>query len=207
MAGLVLVTAPASEPLTTAEAKSHLGVTVSTFDSDIDACVAAARSECETFLKMALLPTVYDWKIDGCFPREIRLPIGPVPSTTGLSITYVDDNGATQTLASSVYRVSVGETAVISLAYGQTWPSTQPVSDAVTVRFTAGYANAAAIPKAILHAVKTYLRHLWGQTEPGKILRKEVVHDVGSLEWAVSEGGADLSQAARNLLMPFVRWS
>lgn len=188
MAGLDLVTAPTVEPLTLAQAKDHCRVDGSDDDTLLTDLIGAARSRCEAFLKQSLLQTAWAFRIDGGFPPEIRLPVGPLIDTASVSIAYVDDAGASQTLDGAVYDVSGGETGVIRAAYGQSWPSARPVMDAVTVTFTAGVAAAANLPPAIVHAVRMTLAEMYEN-------REESVP--GSL--------AEVPLSARNLMMPFVR--
>lgn len=196
MAGLDLVQAAAQEPITRGQAKRHLNVDddVADFDDLIDAYIAAARSSVEAVLKMSLMETAWKLRIDNCFPWEIRLPIGPVfdggGSPNDLTISYVDDAGETQTLATTEYQVSYGETAVIRPAYGKTWPATRPVMDAVTVNFQAGWKDAADIPRAILQALRLTVGDCFAHRENTVI---------GTIT-------AQLPMSARNLLMPFVRW-
>lgn len=74
----------------------------------------------------------------------IPLPAGPVTSVT--SVTYIDTNGASQTLSSSAYTVvGIGDRtgAKIVPAYGYSWPSTRDVPEAVTVVFVSGVGTAA----------------------------------------------------------------
>ena len=94
---------PVTEPITLDAAKAHLRVDHDDEDGEIEAYIAAARSVVEGFLKQSLIYTFWQYRIDGCFPSEIRLPIGPLRTTDGLSIQYVDDAGVTQTLAASEY--------------------------------------------------------------------------------------------------------
>lgn len=194
MAGLDLVSAAAQEPLTLDEAKAHLNVDVADFDDLIDAYIAAARSSVEAVLKMSLMETAWKYRLDGGFPREIRLPIGPVfdggASPNDLTITYVDDAGAAQTLATTGYQVSYGTTAVIRPAYGMTWPATRPIMDAVAVNFQAGWKDRADIPKAMLQALRLTVGDCFAHRENTVI---------GTIT-------AELPISARNLLMPFVRW-
>lgn len=187
---LTLVTAPTDEPLTTAEAREHCRLEDDTIENAaLDAYVAAARSSVEVFLKQSLLATRWQLTLD-CFPAGIRLPIGPVLAATGnVVITYVDDAGATQTLATSAYKVSYGETCRIRPAYGLTWPSTRSEMDAVTILFTAGAASAADLPKAVVQAVKLTLGHYFENREAT----------------VVGTGAVELPLGARNLLIPFVR--
>ena len=189
MAGLDLVTAPADEPVTLEAAKLHLRVEADDEDSMIAVYLAAARNHVETFLKSSLLETAWRYRIDGGFPWEIRLPIGPVLTADGLAITYVDDAGATQTLDPSVYKVALGETGIIRPAYSQVWPFSRRESDAVTVAFKAGWPNAAAVPQGIVAAVLLMTGHLYQNRE------------------ATAAAGAamELPLGVRNLLMPFVR--
>lgn len=188
MAGLDLVTPPAAEPLSLAQAKSFLRIDHSEEDDDVTAAVMAARNVAEAFLKMSLLTTGWRHRIDGGFPREIRLPIGPVIDADNLSISYVDDAGETQTLDAGQYRVSLGETAVIRPAYGCTWPGTQPVLDAVIVLFEAGWSDPEAIPPAVRQALRM-------MTSDAFEFRENKL--VGSF--------SDPSMTSQNLMMPFVR--
>lgn len=187
---LILTTPPQSEPLTTAQAKAHLVVDHSDHDVLIDGMVAAARSSVEAVLKASLLPTVWTYKLN-CFPPEIRLPVGPVLDAALVAITYIDDAGAVQTLASADYQVSVGETGVIRPAYGKVWPSTRPEMDAVRIEFTAGWATSDAIPRAVMAALRLMVGHLYEHRE------------------AVSLGDlpTELPLAYMNLLTPFIRFN
>lgn len=81
------------------------------------------------------------------FPAGCRivLPLPPLQSVT--SITYLDTNNASQTLASSEYVVvKGGEIAkgYIELAEGSSWPSTYDHPEAVTITFVAGYGDDAS---------------------------------------------------------------
>lgn len=71
-----------------------------------------------------------------------RLPIGPVQSVS--SVSYVDAEGATQTLSTSVYEFIKadpnGVESYIGLKYGQSWPAQEPGSR-ITVTLAAGYAT------------------------------------------------------------------
>ena len=72
----------------------------------------------------------------------LQMPLPPLQSIT--SITYLDANGVSQILAPSAYRVdAVSSPGRVTPAYGTSWPDTYPVSNAVVIRFIAGYGDAA----------------------------------------------------------------
>lgn len=172
--GLSVATPPASEPVSTAEARAHLRIDHVDDDAYIAALITAARSVVEERLRRALITQTLTLTMDH-FPGAhdaldalvhaagvIRLPRSPVQSVS--SITYVDDSGVTQTLSASGYRVDTSSVmARIEPAYGETWPTTRPVSNAVTVTFVAGYGAAAAVPlpikQAVLVLVGTWFEH------------------------------------------------
>lgn len=81
------------------------------------------------------------------------LPVAPVQSIT--SITYVDVDGATQTLAASVYEARLyGLEPSVVLKYNQTWPTIQTGSQ-ITVTAVAGYGAAGSnVPSPIMQAMK-----------------------------------------------------
>lgn len=151
-----LVTAPDVYPVTRAEAKAHLRVDTGADDTYIDALIDAATAWCETYTERRFVTQTWDLKLDGFWDHYLYVPYPPLASVS--SISYVDTDGATQTLSSSVYTVDTdSEPGRIYLAWNQTWPSTRSVTHAVTVRFVCGYGLAASVParakQAILIAV------------------------------------------------------
>lgn len=156
---LFLVTAPTSEPVSLTELKLHLKVDVTTDDDLIAPIGVAAREYCEAFTQRALPRQTWDYKLDA-FPcgSEFYLPKAPCISVT--SITYVDTNGDSQTLPTSVYDTDLptgthARAGRIFLKYGQSWPSTRGIPNAVTVRFVAGYVGTAVTLTSLTQSAGT----------------------------------------------------
>lgn len=158
--------APATEPLSLADAKLHLRVVSDDDDDLITALIQGAREYVETFLRRQLVTATWAMTLDE-FPDsdgDITLPLPPLASVT--SIAYVDGDGDDQTLDSANYTVHTNcEPGKITLAYGESWPSTRDQPDAVTVTFVAGYGAAAAVPAGIVAAIKLVLGDLYENRE------------------------------------------
>lgn len=150
--GLKLVTGPAVEPVTLAEAKAHLRVTGTDEDALVSALIVAARSFAEECTGRAFVTQTWDYVLDAFPCAAFELPKAPLQSVT--SVSYVDTDGATQTLDSGLYKVdAITDPGRIAPAYGETWPSTRAEENAVTIRFVAGYGLAAAVPQPIKQAL------------------------------------------------------
>ncbi len=134
----MLVTGPTAEPIDLLEAKAHLRVTSTDEDALIQALIAATREHVETWTRRALIRQTRSHRLDRFPAGDIVLPVSPLRSVDG--ITYVDTAGVTQTLDPSRYQVAAGEPPRIRPAYGQTWPASLSVLDAVTVIYTVGHA-------------------------------------------------------------------
>ena len=148
-----IVTAVATEPVTTAEAKLHLKVTTSADDDLIDGLITAARETAEHYANRAFATATIE-AADDEFPESdddcpLVLPFGPVESVT--SVTYTDTAGATQTVATSVYGLSsYGNARDLNLKLNQVWPSAvADIADAVLAR----YVTKADCPKAAHTAI------------------------------------------------------
>jgi uncharacterized phiE125 gp8 family phage protein len=145
-----LITAPATEPVTLAEAKLHCKTDYSgtTEDALINQLISAARGEAENEIRRALITQTWEKYLDA-FPEGIELFYPPFISLT--SIVYVDINGTPQTLAGTEYAVDdKQEPAWVVPAYGKVWPDTRgDTINAVTVRFVCGYGAAADVPAGI----------------------------------------------------------
>lgn len=164
--GLVQVTAPASEPITLAEAKLHLREDGTAQNDLITAHIIAARQLAENDTGRSFVSQQWRLTMDD-FPRDgspIRLERPPLVSVQ--SITYVDSTGVTQTLAASEYVVDVSTLyGEVVLAYGAAWPNVRAGRGAVTVNYTAGYGAAAAVPEAIKAAIKLMVADLYENRE------------------------------------------
>lgn len=161
---LVLLTAPTEEPLSLTDAKLHLRIDDSTAeDALVTTLIQASRDYVERQTGRALLPQQWAYTLDS-FPCVIRIRRAPLISID--SITYVDPNGATQTLASDQYEVDlVSPFGEIRPAYGVVWPYTRVQRNAVTVTFTAGYADAESVPSGLRAAMLLMLGELYMNRE------------------------------------------
>lgn len=163
---LVLVTAPAAEPVTLTEAKAHLRVDVSSDDTLITSLIVAAREHVESYTGRALISQTWDLFLDGFPDCEIELPRARVQSIT--SVTYTDANGDAQTWAAAKYQAdSKSEPARLKPAYGESYPSTRADTfNTVTVRFVAGYGDDAAdVPQLIKNGMLFLIAHLYENRE------------------------------------------
>ena len=68
--GLVIATAPAAEPISTADAKLHLRVDITDDNDLIDALVKVAREHVEIITRRALITQTWDYYLDD-FPGEL----------------------------------------------------------------------------------------------------------------------------------------
>ena len=141
---------PASEPITLAEAKAQCRITFTNDDALITTYIASARDAAENLLNRSLLPQTWELTLDE-FPEAIRLDYPPITAVS--SVQYLEATaGVLTTLSPSSYTVdSKSAPGWIVPAYGYTWPDTLQAINAVTVTYTAGYANAEAVPAVIKH--------------------------------------------------------
>lgn len=128
-------------------------------DSEIAALVAAAVDLVEAQTGRVLLPSTWrvsldSWPVDGV----ILLPMSPVSAV--VSVQYLDVYGVLQTLhPDNVQIVLDGDYPAIHRAPGVSWPGLCVSPVAVQIAVQAGYANAAAIPPAIVMALRLLLAH------------------------------------------------
>ena len=145
---------PASEPVTTAEAKDHLELSASdtTHDSKVGRAITAAREQFEADTGYVCITQTYTVSFD-CFPSSgdsVYLPVRPAASIS--SITYYDINNASQTLATSVYGLDTSSREVY-LKYNQEWPDVTEQHNGCVITCTAGFGAASNVPALIKSAV------------------------------------------------------
>lgn len=153
--------APTTEPLSVTEAKEQVGFDGDGLNTWFHTAIAAAREQVETDTGLQLITATWTLKMDYGFPvKKILLDKPPVATTDVSSIQYIDEDGTTQTWAASKYTVSKGhvKTRIVPV-WGEAWPNTRPVVDAVTVTFTAGYGAASVVPSIIKKGMKLLIGH------------------------------------------------
>lgn len=145
----ILVTPPASLPLTLEAAKAHCRVDDSDSDALLTALIASATSDLDGWtgiLVRCLMPQTWRQDFD-CFARCLRLPLAPV--TAVVSVGYVDAAGADRTVDPGNYSLredSAG--SYLRFANAFAWPSISAEGHAVSVAYTAGYPVIAGDPDA-----------------------------------------------------------
>jgi uncharacterized phiE125 gp8 family phage protein len=158
------ITAPASEPVSLAEAKAHLRVDHDDEDAAIARLIVAARERCERMTARAFIQQSWILWCDAwpdSIPRMLTIPKPPLMTLT--SVTAYDRSGAATVLSSDAYivddaavpgRVIFTDTVVL--------PVNLRVAKAIAVAFEAGYGPAPAdVPAAIRAAILMLTAHLY----------------------------------------------
>ena len=162
---LKLITAATTYPVTTAEAKLHAKIDTAADDTLVDALITAATEMAEQRIGRAIMPQVWELTLDA-FPDAFELTRVPVTAVTAL--TYVDANGATQTLSNTLYSLDnadqFGSSYVVPV-YNGAWPDSRAQVNAVSLQYTAGYANAAAVPEPIKTWIKIMVSTMYEHRE------------------------------------------
>ena len=141
---LRLVTAPDSEPVTLAQAKTFLRIDSTADDDTVTTAIAAARQHAETYLRTALLPQVWDYAQANPCACSLQLPIGPAQSIA--SVTLTSELGVDTVMNAANYRLSVDGFVVFF--------TTAPSTEKITVRFSASsFDTVGDIPAPIIQGM------------------------------------------------------
>lgn len=189
-----LITPPAVEPLTLAQAKLHLRVDFTDDDTLITGLITAARQFCEGITKRAFFNQTWLRTLD-FFPLYGRIeatrgpserhtwPYGtwywdkvtidlPHPRTVSVtSITYLDSTGTEQTLPTTSYNLDTTSIpARITPAQGLFWPILNNyIPGSVKITFVAGsYGDGVEVntcPMTIVQAMLLLIGHWYAHRE------------------------------------------
>ncbi|MEM1345185.1 MAG: head-tail connector protein [Pseudomonadota bacterium] len=159
-----VLTPPAAEPVTVAEAKVHSRIDGSHEDTLIAALIRAAAEAIEHRTRHRLMRQTVRLTMRR-FPRRIQLPVWPVVSVQ--QIAWDDINRAEQVLDPSRYiLIEDQRPREIAPAYGLTWPT--PIADynSVRVDLVVGHATApAGVPADLRAALLMMFAHLYEHRE------------------------------------------
>jgi hypothetical protein len=173
-----IITAPASLPVSVADAKLFLNLEGTADDALVEAFIYAAADAVRQYCKRSLVAETLELRMDGFpqysldrldrlgpgvhmvsipheegAPNVIDLPFGPVASITSIT-SYARDNSSA-VFSSANYGFDVGR---VYLNEGSTWPSDLRRIDAVAIRYVSG---TSPIPYAILQAIKIHVAAMY----------------------------------------------
>ncbi len=161
------VSAPAFEPLTTAELKAHLRVDLSDEDTLIAALGVAAREYCERQTGHLLSSRGFYLEASG-FPTmggDIVLPLFPITTISQVAWRRTADAVLQVGTANTDYRFA-SEVGRVRLMPGVSeWPATALGEDAVQITVLAGYTNAQSVPQIAKHAIRLLVGHWYENRE------------------------------------------
>lgn len=151
----VAVADPAVEPVSLDLARAHCRIDGYDDDLTLSQSIAAARDYVERYCNVRFAARIgVVFKCDG-FEDFEALPDAPVSSITNVS--YIDADGATQTLSTNVYEFRGDDLSPsIVLKYNQVWPSIR-LGSRISVTVALGYSTApSAVVSAMLLAIGHY---------------------------------------------------
>lgn len=157
---LQLVTPPAAEPVTLAQAKAYLRAGYDAEDELILQLVRAARERVEAETGRALIARTYrevldDWAVPGRFapPGQLRLPMPPLISVG--EIVFLDEADAETEWPADQYFVDTdADPGRIAVRGRSTFPRPPRAVAGISITFDAGYgADPEDVPSALRDAV------------------------------------------------------
>lgn len=151
----VRTVAPQNQLMTVAEIKAQARVDFGDDDALLGRLIDAATAEFDGWSgRIGRCLVAQTWRQDyRSWSRELRLPFPDVQSIAAIS--YVDANGASQTVSGDAYTLFEDSvSSVVRFKSSFAFPALHAETvAAISISFVAGYgADAAAVPEAIRHA-------------------------------------------------------
>jgi uncharacterized phiE125 gp8 family phage protein len=204
--GSVLVTAPATEPVTASELRTHLRVDSTELpDAEANALIAESRQMIEETTGLAFISQSWRLSLDRwpggaeawwdgvrqmsitelyapSYMTSVDLPRWPLASITTVTVFDEDSNSQAVTVADTFDVDTYQVPGRMTLKRGSTWPIALRANNAIQIVYVAGYANAAAVPASMKRALKQLAAFLYtnrGDTcEPADAMSKSGANDI-----------------------------
>jgi uncharacterized phiE125 gp8 family phage protein len=167
---LVLMSGPALEPVTLAEAKAHLRIDHDADDVLLQSLIVTSRLHIEAALSLALITQSWSWMLDQ-WPkgRIFALPLRPVTAIAHVKLWRRDATAVT--LPSDAFYLD-GAHNPARLVPMSPSPLGEPERPAngIEVVFTAGFGPAAAdVPATIRQALLLLIAHWYEHRDPSQV--------------------------------------
>lgn len=185
------ITPPTLEPITLEDARLHCSIDacITTWDGMLRGSIAGARAHAEhrNVTGRCFAPRVMEIALDA-WPASGHISLETAPVQSILQVDYVDAAGLTVSIlpGDGVYELdSVSEPCVLRLLPAAAWPAAGTSSQAVRVRFVAGYApldaDQATLTAALRMHAPTALQ--WMLIQVGHAYRNREADAGAASEW------------------------
>lgn len=166
--GLIRVDPPDEEPISLELAKLHLRVTWDNEDDLLEHIIRSARETLEDMTNLSIASQTFRYARNGFPTNNKAIFLNRSPLLSVESLTYIDANGDEQELTEDVdYVVDlISRPGRIVPAFGKSWPTARDIANSVTVDFTAGWEDAAAVPGRVKSGMLWLIGHYYGLREP-----------------------------------------
>jgi uncharacterized phiE125 gp8 family phage protein len=158
---LVIVTPPAAEPVTVAEAKQHLRIDAAFTEDDdyIQSLIVAARMHVETVVDRTLMRTQYEMRLDYFPAWDLPLPRPPLMADA-VTLTYVPGDGQSPVSFTNFRTDRQATPATLRPQWNSTWPNSRGAENDIVITWWAGFGTTgAAVPVPARHAILMILSH------------------------------------------------
>jgi uncharacterized phiE125 gp8 family phage protein len=185
------ITEPLIEPVSLAEAKSHLRVDQDFAEDDlyIQSLVSAARHYVESVSDRTLIRSQWQIKLDQFPSWDIELPRPPIAADS-VVVTFVPGQNPSLTQSYTAFRTDRDSTpAVIRPEWNGAWPTCRGAENDVTISYWAGYGDSvASVPPPSRHCILLMVGHWFAHRE------------------AVVQGGMNPVPMAVDALLGSINW-
>lgn len=154
----ILLSGPAAEPITLAEAKQFIRVEHDDDDDVIAALIAGARIHVEARTRRALM--TQSWRLTrDLWPESGRLALLPVPLVSLDAVRVYRYDGSTLALDVAGFALDkAAAPAVLAFARGAPAAPERPAGG-IEIDITCGYGDAADVPEPLRQAVRLLVAH------------------------------------------------
>ena len=149
----ILLTLPAAEPLSRADAKRFIRLEHDADDDLIDALIASARREIELATRRVLV--TQSWRIVlHCWPRSGRVvsPVNPLKALDAVRV--LDETGAADDVDTAVFTLDKASVPALIDCSRLNIPAPGRSVAGIELDVTAGYGGAADVPAPLVQAIR-----------------------------------------------------
>ena len=163
-----VLTPPASEPVSLAEARAHLRVTTDEEDALIGRLIASARQRVEAELGIALITTAFreggdGWELDAV--GRLNLGRGPLIAVDALAVANAA--GTFTGVPADRYLAEIGSRPGTLVATGAGLPAPGRATGGVRIDYRAGFgADPASVPQPLRQAILLLVAEAFEHREP-----------------------------------------